>query len=171
MRSYQTSRASQISHFRIKYEVGISFKRAIWEKLDKKNRSSRPEMFCKKCTTLLKKRLWRNCFPVNFPVNTFSCEAVYVTIGNPASCLALYLTGVHFQGKLQHVGHGGEQKIKFISSVHQQRKKWLEKYSCCITRCHSLSLVFIRCHWYHSLYHSLSLDLPLVYLFINDHFS
>ena len=122
MRSYQTSRASQISHFRIKYEVGISFKRAMWEKLDKKNRSSRPEMFCKKCTTLLKKRLWRNCFPVNFPVNTFSCEAVYVTIGNPASCLALYLTGVHFQGKLQHVGHGGEQKIKcsfqvFINSV------------------------------------------------------
>ena len=44
--------------------------------------------------------------------NTFSCEDVYVTIGNPAFCLALYLTGVHFRGEAQHVGHGYEQKIK-----------------------------------------------------------
>ena len=36
MCSHQTSRTSQISHFRIKYKAGISFKRAIWEKLDKK---------------------------------------------------------------------------------------------------------------------------------------
>ena len=35
-----------------------------------------------------------------------------MTIGNPAFCLALYLTGVHFRGELQHVGHVGEQKIK-----------------------------------------------------------
>ena len=35
-----------------------------------------------------------------------------MTIGNPASCLALYLTGVHFRGELQHVGHVGGQKIK-----------------------------------------------------------
>ena len=40
------------------------------------------------------------------------CVVVYVTIGNTALCLALYLTGVHFRGKLQHVGHVGEQKIK-----------------------------------------------------------
>ena len=33
MRSHQVS---QISHFRIKYEYGISFKREILEKLDKK---------------------------------------------------------------------------------------------------------------------------------------
>ena len=39
-------------------------------------------------------------------------EVVYVTIGNPAFCVALYLTGVHFRGELQHVGHMGEQKIK-----------------------------------------------------------
>ena len=39
-------------------------------------------------------------------------EVVYVTIGNPALCLALYLTGVHFRGELQHAGHGREQKIK-----------------------------------------------------------
>ena len=44
--------------------------------------------------------------------NNFSCEDVYVTIGNPALCLALYLTGVHFRGELQHAGHGREQKIK-----------------------------------------------------------
>ena len=35
-----------------------------------------------------------------------------MTIGNAAFCLALYLTGVHFRGELQHVGHMGDQKIK-----------------------------------------------------------
>ena len=42
-------------------------------------------------------------------------EFVYVTIGNPTFCLAFYLTGVHFQGELHHVGHVGERKIKFRS--------------------------------------------------------
>ena len=37
----------------------------------------------------------------------------YVTVGNPAFCLVLYLIGVHFRGKLQHVGDVSEQKIKF----------------------------------------------------------
>ena len=35
MRSNQTCRTSQISNCRIKYGVGISLKRAIWEKLEK----------------------------------------------------------------------------------------------------------------------------------------
>ena len=39
-------------------------------------------------------------------------EVVYVTIGNPAFCLGLYLTRVHFRGELQHVGYVGEEKIK-----------------------------------------------------------
>ena len=39
-------------------------------------------------------------------------EVVYGTIGNPAFCLALYLTGVHFRGELQHVGDVSERKIK-----------------------------------------------------------
>ena len=38
-------------------------------------------------------------------------EVGYVTIGNPGFCLALYLTGVHFRGELQHIGHVGEQII------------------------------------------------------------
>ena len=38
---------------------------------------------------------------------------VDVTIGNPGFCLALDLTGVHFRGKLQDVGHVNEQKIKY----------------------------------------------------------
>ena len=42
----------------------------------------------------------------------FHYEVVYATIGNPAFCRAIYLTGVHFRGELQHVGHLGEQKIK-----------------------------------------------------------
>ena len=36
MRSHQTSRTSQILHFRTKYEVVFHPKRAIWEKLNKK---------------------------------------------------------------------------------------------------------------------------------------
>ena len=33
-------------------------------------------------------------------------------IGNPAFCLFLYLTGVHFRGKLQHGRDVSQQKIK-----------------------------------------------------------
>ena len=39
-------------------------------------------------------------------------EGVYVTTGNPAFCLFLYLTGVHFRGELQHGGDVSEQNIK-----------------------------------------------------------
>ena len=35
-----------------------------------------------------------------------------MTIGNSAFCLTLYLTGVHFPGKLQHFGDVSEQKFK-----------------------------------------------------------
>ena len=34
-------------------------------------------------------------------------------IGNPAFCLFLYLTGVHFRGELQHGGDVSECKIKY----------------------------------------------------------
>ena len=37
---------------------------------------------------------------------------MYVTVGNRAFCLALRLIGVRFRGKLQHVSHVGEQKLK-----------------------------------------------------------
>ena len=39
-------------------------------------------------------------------VKMFQCflrEVVYVTIGNLTFCLALYLTGIQFRDKLQHV--------------------------------------------------------------------
>ena len=39
-------------------------------------------------------------------------EGVYVTIQHPAFCLFLYLTDVHFRGKLQHGGDVTQQKIK-----------------------------------------------------------
>ena len=39
-------------------------------------------------------------------------EGASVRIGNPAFFLALYLTGVHFRGKLQHVGDVSEQIFK-----------------------------------------------------------
>ena len=47
---------------------------------------------------------WKDCC---------SYEGVYVTIGNPAFCLLLYLTGVHFRGELQHFGDVSEQKSKY----------------------------------------------------------
>ena len=37
---------------------------------------------------------------------------MYVAIGNPAFCLALYLTNVHSWSELQHVGDVSEQKVK-----------------------------------------------------------
>ena len=36
-----------------------------------------------------------------------------MTNGNPAFCLALYLTSVHFWGELQHLGEVSEQKFKW----------------------------------------------------------
>ena len=36
-----------------------------------------------------------------------------MTTGNPAFCLLLNLTGVHFRGELQHVGDVSEQKSKY----------------------------------------------------------
>ena len=69
-----------------------------------------------------------------------------MTIGNPAFCLALYLTGVHFRGELQHVDDVSKEKIKCRpirtrerggvrlseelyarSYSHKQKKKWLQK--------------------------------------------
>ena len=44
-----------------------------------------------------------------------------MTTGNPAFCLALYLTGVHFRGELQHGSHVGEQQIKCQPIRTQQR--------------------------------------------------
>ena len=35
-----------------------------------------------------------------------------MTIENPAFCLFLYLTGVHFRGELKHGGDVSQQKIK-----------------------------------------------------------
>ena len=136
MRSQQTSRTSQISHFRIRYEVGISFIRAIWEKLDKNTeavaqicsvekvfleisqnsqKAPVPEFLIFLACNFIKREALTQLFSREFckiSKNNLSCEDVHVTIGNPVLCLALYLTGVHFRGELQHVGHGREQKIK-----------------------------------------------------------
>ena len=52
----------------------------------------------------------------NFSKYFSNKECVYVTIGNPAFCLFLNLTGVHFQGELQHSGDVSQQKIKCRST-------------------------------------------------------
>ena len=48
----------------------------------------------------------------NYLLYNYHNKCVSVTVRNPAFCLALYLTGVLFRGKLQHVGDVSEQKIK-----------------------------------------------------------
>ena len=52
-------------------------------------------------------------------VTNLQYEVAYATIRSPAFCLVLYLTVVHFQSKLHHVGNLGEQK----SSVDQSELK------------------------------------------------
>ena len=142
MRSHQTSRTSQISHFRIKYEVSISFITAIWEKLEK-NRNNHPEMFCEKgvrnstkftgkhlCQSLffflacnfIKRETLTQLFSCEFckiSKNTFSCEDVYVIIGNPAFCLALHLTGIRSWANYSMLVTGVSKK----SSAHQLELK------------------------------------------------
>ena len=53
----------------------------------------------------LKIKLKTNCAHVNWV--SLNWDVVYVTIGNPAFCLASYLNG--FRGELQHIGDVSEQ--------------------------------------------------------------
>ena len=52
-------------------------------------------------------------------------EVVHVTIGNPAFCLFLYLTGVHFRGGLQHFGDVTEQKNQVLTNQNS-RNRWCQ---------------------------------------------
>ena len=61
-------------------------------------------------------------------------EIVYVTVGNPAFCLALYFTGVYFRGELQPFSHVDGQKIKCqpfrtqkISGVRMQEELYVHE--------------------------------------------
>ena len=47
-------------------------------------------------------------------------EGVYVTIGNPAVCLFLYLTGVHFRSELHHGRDVSQQKITCRSIITRE---------------------------------------------------
>ena len=55
------------------------------------------------------------------PDTDYDYEVVYVTIGNPAFYLALYLTGVHFRSKLQHV------LVTWVSKKSNVEQSELEK--------------------------------------------
>ena len=46
-------------------------------------------------------------------------------VGNPAFCLALYLTGIHFRGELQHVGDVSEQKNQVLANQNS-RNRWCQ---------------------------------------------
>ena len=61
----------------------------------------------------------------NKRTHSFIYEAVYVAIGNQAFCLFLYLTGMHFRGKLQHIGDVSEQKIKCLTNQNS-RNRWCQ---------------------------------------------
>ena len=51
-------------------------------------------------------------FTKDLHVSFYFFEGVYTTIGNPAFCLFLYLTGVHFRDELQYGGDVSQQKVK-----------------------------------------------------------
>ena len=56
------------------------------------------------------------------PDTDYDCEVVYVTTGNPAFCLGLYLTGVHYRDKLQFV------LVMWVSKKLSVDQSKLEKY-------------------------------------------
>ena len=45
-----------------------------------------------------------------------------MTIGNPDFCLALYSTGVHFRGELQHVGEVSAQKKSSVDQLELEKQ-------------------------------------------------
>ena len=51
-------------------------------------------------------------YPSFGPSTASNHRGCYVTIGNPAFCLFLYLTGVHLRDELHHGGDVSEQKIE-----------------------------------------------------------
>ena len=59
-------------------------------------------------------------------VKESNLEHVCVTIVHPAFCVFLYLTGVHFRGKLQHSGDATQQKIskKSVSTNQNSENRW-----------------------------------------------
>ena len=52
-------------------------------------------------------------------------EVVYVIFENPAFCIVLYLTGIHFWDKLQHVGHVGGQKNQVLTN-QSSKNRWCQ---------------------------------------------
>ena len=58
---------------------------------------------------------------INRPL--YHMKRLSVTIGNPAFCLGLYLTGVHFRGELQHVGDVSEEKVIYFNWFEKQKQK------------------------------------------------
>ena len=148
MCSHQTSRTSQISHYRIKYEVCISFKKNNLRKARQKNRSSRPEVLCNTCArvSFLIKLQAKACNFIKKVILTqvFSCEFsgiskntfFYRTIPVAAS-------EKRQMQKTRYQRNINNEILMRKRRNHQHQKQWSEKY--CITLCHSLSLVVIRC--------------------------
>ena len=94
-------------------------------------------------------------------------------------CLFLLLIQqAFFKGPLQGLKSSPQGAQWQAPLLFEKKEKLAGMVTRCTTRCHSLSLVVILCHSLslvvircHSLYHSLSLDVPLVCLFINDQVS
>ena len=62
-------------------------------------------------------------------------EVVYVTIENPAFCLALSLAGVHFQDKFQHIWSRGWAKTQLLTNQNS-RNSWCQivRGTICLTK-------------------------------------
>ena len=133
---------------------------------------------CKTCN-FLKKRLRHRCFPLNIakflrvPILMKICEQLLLLFLLLTVNISSYglVSALNSLGILQRSSSMFKEFSLGCLVVGSSLIWNKEKLTKMVTRCHALSLVVIRCTTRcYSLYHSLSLDVPLVYLFINDHF-
>ena len=84
------------------------------------------------------KSLSQYFFSVNFAIAPDSnYEVVYLTIGNPDFYVALSLTGIHFQDKLQHVLVTWVSKKSGFDQSHLEKKL--------VSDCHRRN--YMSCPW------------------------
>ena len=91
MCSHQISRTSQISDFRIKYEVGISFKRTISEKLDKKKMDAEDELLMMRYLLMRKRRSQQRKQWSEKPFVVIRCHSLYHSLSLDVPLVLLFI--------------------------------------------------------------------------------
>ena len=67
-------------------------------------------------------RYWETCVLQLFFNHVMTSWILILTTGNPAFYLFLYLTGVHFQVKLQHVDDVSQQKNQMSTNQNSKNR-------------------------------------------------